>query len=246
MNAIQESEITAYIEKNIPDFHQNRINKLKQLRLKPVLLRKNPYLFRVKHLNVAADLVKSLLDAYLSSQEETLFGAFLEGLAIHLCGMAFGGRKSSTQGIDLEFNRDGIHYIVSIKSGPNWANSGQIARMRQNFQQAKRILGTSRSRVNVVAVNGCCYGRETVEEKDGYIKKCGQSFWAFISGDQQLYARLVQPLGHRAKEHNEQFAEQYAKVLNQFSLEFIKEFCLEDGAVDWDKLLAFNSGEANA
>lgn len=101
---------------------------------------------------MAADLVKSLLEAHLSSQEETLFGTFLEGLAIHISGMVFDGKKSSAQGIDLEFDNDGIHYIVSIKSGPNWGNASQIAKMRQNFLLAKRILGTNRSRVNVVGV----------------------------------------------------------------------------------------------
>lgn len=152
MKSNQEKDIATYIEKNIPVFHQNRIEKLVRLKLKAVLSRKNPYLFRAKHLNVAADLVKSLLEAHLSSQEETLFGTFLEGLAIHISGMVFDGKKSSAQGIDLEFDNDGIHYIVSIKSGPNWGNASQIAKMRQNFLLAKRILGTNRSRVNVVGV----------------------------------------------------------------------------------------------
>jgi len=178
----------------------------------------------------------------LSSQEETIFGTFLEELAIHICSEIFGGKKSSAQGIDLEFNRDSIHFIVSVKSGPNWGNSSQIAKMKQNFSMAKRILNTNRSRVNVVAVNGCCYGKESTEEKDGYLKKCGQSFWSFISGDNELYTRLIKPLGHKAKERNDDFAEEYAKVVNLFSLEFINDFCQPDGAIDWVKLLRFNSG----
>ena len=31
-------------------------------------------------------------------------------------------------GIDLEFDKDGVRYIVTIKSGPNWGNSSQIGK----------------------------------------------------------------------------------------------------------------------
>jgi hypothetical protein len=77
----------------------------------------------------AGELVKQILDAYLSSQEETVFGDFLESLAIYVCSETYGGRKSATEGIDLDFEREGKRYIVSIKSGPNWGNSSQIKKM---------------------------------------------------------------------------------------------------------------------
>ena len=109
-----------------PEFHDKRIVKLRQLKLAQVLKRKNPYLFRAKAIVAAPDLVKHLLRAYLSSQEETIFGDFLEGLAIHICSQAYGGHKSTTEGVDLEFVRDGVRYIVDIKSGPNWGNASQI------------------------------------------------------------------------------------------------------------------------
>src|SRR5574340_716733 len=57
----------------------------------------------------------------------------------------------------------------------------QIKKMVQNFKLAKRVLGTNATRKNVVAVNGCCYGVEPSEEKGDYLKKCGQTFWSFIS-----------------------------------------------------------------
>jgi hypothetical protein len=48
----------------------------------------------------------------------------------------------------------------------------RLKKMRQNFSQAKRILGTNTSAKNIVAVNGCCYGQESVEDKGDYLKKC--------------------------------------------------------------------------
>lgn len=89
------------------------------------------------------DIVKGILDAHLSSQEETIFGEFLEGLSIFINNMVYGGTKSSAVGIDLEFEKDGIKYIVSIKSGPNWGNSQQVTKMKEDFNKAKKVLHTN-------------------------------------------------------------------------------------------------------
>lgn len=231
------------MEQHIPEFHRKRIERLKKLKLKEVLKRKNPYLFKVKHITTAGDFIKTILDAYLSSQEETLFGGFLENLAIYICDYVYHGGKSSAEGIDLEFEKDGAKYLVSIKSGPNWGNSGQIKKMKDNFRKAKRILGTNKSAsVNVIAVNGCCYGKDNSPDKGEYLKLCGQRFWAFVSGNDNLYTEIIEPLGHKAKEKNEQFLEEYGKVINKFSREFMEMFCDVNGAIHWDKVIRFNSG----
>jgi hypothetical protein len=242
MAKVTVREITKFIETHIPEFHQKRLESLTGLKLQKVLRRKNPYLYKAKFVTNAPQLVTAILDAHLSSQEEAIFGGFLEGLAIFICQRVYSGSKSSAEGIDLEFERDGIRYVVSIKSGPNWGNSGQIKKMRQNFLQAKRILRTNTSAQNIVAVNGCCYGQESVEDKGDYLKKCGQSFWSFISGDSELYTTIIEPLGHKAKERNEAFQVEYGKVINKFTAEFIKNFCQPDGTILWNELVQFNSG----
>src|SRR5574337_848915 len=84
MGNITEKEITTYIEKNIESFHRRRLESLGKLKLKEVLKRKNPYLFKAKNITIAGELVKGLLDAHLSSQEEGIFGDFLEGLAVFI------------------------------------------------------------------------------------------------------------------------------------------------------------------
>ena len=129
MRIITEKDIAPHIEKNIIFFHRRRLKSLEDLKLKTVLKRKNPYLFRAKNIVTASELVKGILDAHLSSQEETIFGDFLEDLAIFICGHVYHGRKSAAEGIDLEFAKDGTLHIVAIKSGPNWGNSSQIKRM---------------------------------------------------------------------------------------------------------------------
>lgn len=241
MATVTVQKITRFIEENIPNFHRKRLENLTALKLQKVLKRKNPYLFKAKFVTSAPELVKAVLDAHLSSQEEGIFGGFLEELAIFICNGTFGGRKSAAEGIDLEFERDGIYYLVVIKSGPHWGNSSQKKKMQQNFLQAKRILGTNASAKNIVAVNGCCYGQGKKEDKGDYLKKCGQSFWSFISGNEQLYTTIIEPLGHTAKERNEDFAVEYGKVITKFTAEFTQIFCQTDGTILWEKLVRFNS-----
>lgn len=243
MSKVSLDEITKYVESNIGDYHQKKLENLQKLKLNKILARKNPYLFKAKNILLAQDLVKNLLDAHLSSQEETIFGDFLEGLAVFINGKVYGGYKSAVEGIDLEFERAGVRYIVAIKSGPNWGNSSQIRKMKDDFSKAIRVLRTSGSGMkNVAPINGCCYGRLKTEDKGTYQKLCGQRFWAFVSGDERLYQKIIVPLGHRAKEQNEQFQKQYAAVINNFTAEFSKQFCT-NGNIDWDKLVQYNSSK---
>lgn len=239
---ITERKIADYVEKNIQIFHQKRLDSLLSLKLNNIIKRKNPYLFRAKNIVTAPDLVKNLLDAFLSSQEEGIFGSFLEELAVFICREVYQGKKSSAEGIDLEFEKDGMKYIVSIKSGPNWGNSSQIKKMTDNFKKAKKILRTNVSESNVVAVNGCCYGRDNSPDKGDYLKLCGQRFWSFISGNDNLYIDIIKPLGHQAKVKNEYFIKEYSKVINKFTLEFIQTFCDPTGNLLWEKVVRFNSG----
>lgn len=235
------NDVLTYVEENIGTFHQKRIATLDELSLSKVLKRKNPYLFKAKYVRTANEIVKGLIDAHISSNEETVFGDCLEGLAIFINEKVYGGWKSGIAGIDLEFDKEGTRFIVNIKSGPNWGNSSQIAKMKSDFKTAAKTLRTSNSKLQVVAVNGCCYGRASTPDQGDYFKYCGQTFWEFISCDPNLYIELVEPLGHKAQEKSEEFQDSYDRMLNKFTRQFSIEYCDDSGAINWHKLVAFNS-----
>lgn len=114
---------------------------------------------------------------------------------------------------------------------------------------AKKTLKTSGAKLNVVAVNGCCYGRDRNPHKFpkkglDYFKYCGQEFWAFVSGNEELYVEIIDPLGYKAKEKNEEFLLAYSQMINKFTSEFSGIFCDENGAIQWDELLRFNSSKS--
>ncbi len=240
--AVTAEDVRDYVEQNIGEFHQKRVERLESLRLHSLLRRKNPYLFRAKAIQTVHDLIQPMLDAHLSSQEETMFGAFLEGLAVEVCRIARQGRPSGIEGIDLEFDTEDRRYIVSLKSGPNWGNSSQVKQMRDNFRRASRILRQNNSRLSVQPINGCCYGRTTRKfDRGDYWKLSGQAFWELISGDSAFYTRIVEPLSHGARERNSSFSRAHGRVVNRLEAEFISEFSTGDYGIDWDKLVAFNS-----
>lgn len=245
MKTLNLTDVLEYVENNIGVFHQKRIQSLDSLKLSRVLQRKNPYLYKAKNVLTASEIIQSIVDAHISSSEEGIFGDWLEGLAIFINQKVFDGRKSGIQGIDLEFDKDDRRYIVTIKSGPNWGNSSQIKKMIADFKTAKRTLRTSNSQLNIIAINGCCYGKDNNPDKGDYLKLCGQKFWEFISGNAHLYTEIIEPLGYKAKEKNDIFMESYAQMLNKFTKEFTIEFCKETGEIDWEKLVKFNSEAKN-
>lgn len=242
MSDIRIEDVRTYVEQNIGSFHKARLESLKILRLDRILSRKNPYLFKAKNILLAQDLVKILLDAHLSSQEETIFGDFLEGLALFINKQVYAGWKSTAQGIDLEFDKDNTRFIVAIKSGPNWGNSSQIRKMKDDFRKAQQTLRTGNSRLHVIAVNGCCYGRNAKPDKGDYYKYCGQMFWEFISGNSDLYLKIIKPLGHSARRKNVEFYREYSQIVNRFTSEFSRRF-VTNGEINWESLVQFNSGK---
>lgn len=240
MKPLSFDKVNQFASENIVGFHKKRINALERLQLVN-LLRKNPYLFRAKNIQTAGELMKGLLDALLSSSEEKFFGDFLEDLAIFIASQTCDGRKSTAPGVDLEFENKGIHYIVSVKSGPNWGNSSQQSKLAEDLQKAALRLKQSQFKKNVQPVLGICYGKTRTSYLRGYLKAVGQNFWYLISENENLYTDIIEPIGYRAKEHNRAFDDERARVENRFTKEFIDQYCKNDGAIDWVRLVEFNS-----
>ena len=242
MNTELINKVTEYVENHIGEFHISRIDKLQTINLKSLLKRKNPYMYKAKNIVTASDMVENLASAYMSSAEESIFGNWLEGLAKFVLEEVYGGYKSSATGVDLEFDKGGIHYFVSVKSGPSWSNSQSMGKLKRDFIQAVKIFNTSRRSVPAICIEGCCYGNDNKGYSDStHEKYCGEKFWTLISGEPTLFIDIVEPLGYKAKEKNDEYYVEYGKMINKFTLEFIVEYCDEEGNIDWDKIVRLNA-----
>lgn len=240
-NNLDQQSLYSFANQQIVKFHNARIARLEKVGLRGILAKKNPYLFCAKNILTASQLVKAILDAFLSSSEEELFGTFLEELAIFVSQQTCLGKKSSAEGLDLEFDRDGIRYMVAIKSGPNWGNKSQWKQLEENFKRGLTVQRQSRSNMHLQPVLGICYGKKHFRDRGFYAILVGQRFWHFLSGDSNLYIDIIEPIGYQAKQHNDDFNNKRAALENRLTAELLQDFCGPDYMIDWEKLVAFNS-----
>ena len=148
--------------------------------------------------------------------------------------------------IDLIFETDLSLFIVGIKSGPSWGNADQIKKMQENFKKARIILQEEGIQKSIRAINGCIYGKENrplSNNPDPYVhyeKICGQAFWELISGDVNLYKKIIKPMELRAKQNSDKLDVLYTQKVNGFTDDFSASFCTNN-LIDWEKLLDFIS-----
>jgi hypothetical protein len=243
MSNLNTNDLTNFIEENIIiPFYKSRTNSLQKLKLKDLLAKKNPYLFRSKNITTGQDLVKAMLDAFLSSSEETIFGNLLEKLAIYVCHLEFDGYKPNEgeyKSIDLIFVRDEITYIVGIKSGSTWGNSDSVSMMISN------VLKTAKEKYKkqkIIKVSGICYGKSKIVKHKNYFKYIGQEFWSLVSGRENFYTEIIDPLAMAIKNRDADFNGEYSRKINEMTKEIFAEFCTNN-MLDWHKIVEFNSGK---
>src|SRR5688572_2497547 len=94
--------VTEFVENHIGQFHQSRLDKVQNISLNEILLKKNPYLYKAKNLNSPEEIIKNVLEPFISSSEETQFGNWLERLAIFINDSVYQGRKAAVEGVDLD------------------------------------------------------------------------------------------------------------------------------------------------
>ena len=236
MKSLDFDVVRQYVNEHVGVFHQGRLDTLNKLDLKRAL-QKNPYLFRAKNVLTASEMINGIMEAFLSSSEEERFGTFLEGLAVFVAEQTTGGHKSAAPGIDLEFTNQGVHYLISVKSGPNWGNAAQQNQLERELRDGVARLQQRRPGANVQSVLGICYGRVRTRYLRGYLKLVGQNFWYFISENKNLYTEIIEPIGYRAKEHNEEYERSKAQVTNRLTAAFVGDYCHPTGEIDWPKLV---------
>lgn len=241
MNLLELGPFQRYLDENIVDLYQQRMRLLQDLTLEELL--REFCLFRPVHMLLASSVIENLLDAFLCSSGEEQFEAFLKGFAIFIARETFGGHQSTIPGVDLEFEDDETHYAILIRSGLTGVNDSRRKKLAQDLKNAEIRVKQSRTALQIQPVLGICYGKtRTNYMKAGYLKVVGQNFWYLISEDKDLYTDIIEPIGYRAKERNEAFDAERDRVVNRFTRQFLDEFCDPSGAVDWEKLVEFNSG----
>ena len=236
-----EKEIIQSVAVSLDEFYKSLIGKLGTLNIKAVMKRKNPYLFRAKAMNGASQIVDALLSAFVSSSEETIFGnIFFEPIA----AVAAQGQKALAEGVDIMVERDDTIYAIAVKSGTSVFNSSSKKKQEQNFMAAQKLAQQAKKRF--VPIVGYGYGKKKSSGRGipkFYMELAGQDFWAELTGDDEFYLKLIRYMESLPEKYIEEFDVAYQKAANKLVREFTVEFCNEDGSIDWEKLVRFNSGK---
>lgn len=235
-----EPEVIQAVSVALTEFYDALTKKLDEVNLDKILKRKNPYLYRAKGINNATQVVESILSAYISSSEETIFGnTFFEPIAIAVSG----GQKAVTEGVDITIDKNNTIYSIAVKSGTSVFNADSRKRQEQNFQSAqKRAQQAHKAFMPVV---GYGYGKKRIkpENEKFYKELAGKDLWEWLTGDSDFYTKIISYMGTRPDEFASRFEDSYNKAQNRMIRDFTIKYCKSDGSIDWNQLIELNSGK---
>ena len=242
-NTYDEREVVKAIASALETFYDSLITKIDQLDIEKIMKRKNPYLYRAKAMQNASEIVESVLTAFVSSSEETIFGnCFFEPIAIAVSG----GNKALAEGVDLmiEDKEANTIYAIAVKSGTSVFNADSKKRQEQNFMAASKLAQQAKARYE--AYIGYCYGKKKESGRGKpkmYRELAGKEFWEELTGDPDFYKKIITFMGTLPEQYVEKYQESYNKAANRLVREFANKFCSNDGSIDWEALVEFNSGD---
>lgn len=241
-NGVNRDAVEQAIAHSLEEFYNSLLAKIDTINISDIMKRKNPYLYRAKGIQSATEIVEGVLAATVSSSEETIFGnCFFEPLAI----AASGGVKALAEGVDImvdDRDENTIH-AIAVKSGPSVFNADSKKRQEQNFNAARKLAQQAKAIYDPII--GYSYGKKRSTGKGRptiYRELAGQDFWAELTGDSDFYLKIIMFMGNKPEQYLEKYRESYNRASNRLVKQFTEKFCNDDGSIDWEMLVRFNSG----
>ena len=234
-----EQRVISAVSKALTEFYDSLTSTLDKVNIDKVLKKKNPYLYRAKGINSASQIVENILSAYVSSSEETVFGnTFFEPIAL----VVSGGQKAVTEGVDITVDKDNTIYSIAVKSGTSVFNADSKKRQEENFRSAQKRV--QQAKKVFFPVIGYGYGRKKAKKDNEkiYQELAGKDFWYWLTGDPEFYTKIIRYMGKQPEKYARKFEKSYAEAENRLVRAFTIKYCNEDGSIDWDALVKFNSG----
>lgn len=242
-NSYNEEAVVKAIAEALENFYKSLIDKIDKLNIEVVMKKKNPYLYRAKAMQNAAEIVESVLVAFVSSSEETIFGNyFFEPIALAVSG----GSKALAEGIDIMIHKQESNtiYAIAVKSGTSVFNADSKKRQEENFMAAGKLAQQAKARFEPYI--GYSYGKKKESGRGKpkmYQELAGKRFWEELTGDEDFYKKIITFMGTLPEKYVADYKESYDKAANRLVREFSIKFCKDDGSIDWEKLIEFNSGD---
>lgn len=248
---INQNSLDQEIQRLLNILYDKRFKKLDDVDLKR-LLKKNPYLFRSIGIDDPNVLVESMLDAFLSSSDETFFGNdFFEPLAywtaknaVHIGEEERAVTVGSASGTDLAIETANSYLAIAVKSGTNIFNSQSTKGQSTEFLELQSRLRKLGKEIRPIVGYG--YGRHQARDNAKAEKHAGQAFWFLLSGEEDFYIRISDSIGRFAIAHRDEYLKAYNKTKNRILKHLMVNFVEDSGELNWQKIVEFNSSKAKA
>lgn len=205
--------------------------KLDELNIDAILDKMNVYLQATISSNLHIILHRALA-AHVYASQESVYGNVLERIAIAVCGL---NSKSSTTGVDLDFQRGRERILMALKSGENWSNSSSAKTQSKNLTQAKRTIKQNDKSPVTTMVGHCCGRRRTSNKSQlADITISGQNTWYLISGDKEFYKKIAHEMNSGTEEFEKALELKKQETFNRL-LNELHKLCPEEADI-WDFL----------
>ena len=154
---------------------------------------------------------------------------------------------TGVEGADILKTKEGRHYHIQVKSGPNTIPKDLGVRISQLLRSAqRRNLGS-------VALFGMCYGskqqvsgivRKYVEQEGGISWLTGREFWEFISNDPHCIDEIYEIAAEASEDFRDAQGQTLPEILDTKIEELTGQFEKlygESSSLMWENLLKRNS-----
>ena len=159
--------------------------KRKEISFPKLLSKCNPY-----ELVVNCQTVESLVDFIMGSHKQTssqtIWGNYLESIAVKVCEKNLNGIKSKEECTDIEWFCDGVKHFRGWKSSPKWCNADQKRAVNLKETELKNTEDFGSYKVLT------SYGKTTKRiTTNSFVQLSGQEAWEEISNDNELYNKIM-------------------------------------------------------
>ena len=201
-----------------------------------LLSKHNPYEISI-FCNTPEDIVGFVTSSHKQKSKQTIMGYLLESIAVKICKITLNGYKSKQACTDLEWISEGKKHYRGWKSSPNWCNADQKSRVVHKKSEMEKDNDFGSFKVMT------SYGKTTKNQTNNrFIQLSGQDAWEEISGDTEMYNKVMMGILSYKQEIYQTIENIYLSDI-KMSIEWVtNNFTNEDGTINFIKINKYVSG----
>lgn len=222
----------------------NSIQKIKNVKrakkkFTGLLSKADPFELSIK-CNTALEIVEYVYENHKRISSKTILGYLYENIANGIVEFIYNGYKSSHQCSDLEWldNLQKKHYR-GWKSSTNWGNSDQIKSCIKKLEEFQKSSDFGSFMVCT------SYGKSTKKRKivKGFIQISGQDAWESISGDSEMYNKVLESITNKKTIIEEVINNIYFSEYQKAENWILENFSFSNKTINYKKINEFISGK---